>query len=100
MGRISDEPKQRVIQEYVPGKQITLAHVIASPHRGIYLKLGLDDTVSDALGILTITPAEGSDGRAPFYTLTFSSTTDENGSLSYRVAVKALRPGETAAETE
>lgn len=59
MGRITDEPKQRVIQEYVPGKQITLAHVIASPNRGIYLKLGLDDGVSDALGILTITPAEG-----------------------------------------
>lgn len=59
MGRIIDEPKQRVIQEYVPGKQITLAHVIASPNRSIYLKLGLDDGVSDALGILTITPAEG-----------------------------------------
>ena len=59
MGRISDEPKQRVIQEYVPGKQITLAHVIASPNRGIYLKLGLDEGISDALGILTITPAEG-----------------------------------------
>ena len=34
MGILSNEPKQRVIQEYVPGKQITLAHVIASPNRG------------------------------------------------------------------
>lgn len=59
MGILSNEPKQRVIQEYVPGKQITLAHVIASPNRGIYMKLGLDDDVSDALGILTITPSEG-----------------------------------------
>ena len=60
MGRLNDDmPKQRVIQEYVPGKQITLAHVIASPNRGIYLKLGLDDSACDALGILTITPAEG-----------------------------------------
>ena len=59
MGILSNEPKQRVIQEYVPGKQITLAHVIASPNRGIYMKLGLDDGVSDALGILTITPSEG-----------------------------------------
>jgi ethanolamine utilization protein EutS len=53
------ESKQRIIQEYVPGKQITLAHVIASPQRGLYLKLGLDDATGDAIGILTITPSEG-----------------------------------------
>jgi ethanolamine utilization protein EutS len=53
------ESKQRIIQEYVPGKQITLAHVIASPQRGIYVKLGLDDAAGDAIGILTITPSEG-----------------------------------------
>lgn len=51
--------KQRIIQEYVPGKQITLAHVIAKPQKGIYLKLGLDDEGADAIGILTITPSEG-----------------------------------------
>lgn len=54
-----NEPKQRVIQEYVPGKQITLAHVIASPQKGLYLKLGLDNEAGDAIGILTITPSEG-----------------------------------------
>lgn len=59
MTKIPDEPKQRVIQEYVPGKQVTLAHVIASPQKSIYLKLGLDDEASDAIGILTITPSEG-----------------------------------------
>jgi ethanolamine utilization protein EutS len=53
------ESKQRIIQEYVPGKQVTLAHVIASPQRGIYMKLGLDDATGDAIGILTITPSEG-----------------------------------------
>ena len=53
------ENKQRVIQEYVPGKQITLAHVIASPQKDIYLKLGLSDESGDAIGILTITPSEG-----------------------------------------
>lgn len=53
------DAKQRIIQEYVPGKQITLAHVIASPQRGIYAKLGLDDAGGDAIGILTITPCEG-----------------------------------------
>ncbi|WP_320172209.1 BMC domain-containing protein [Maridesulfovibrio sp.] len=51
--------KQRIIQEYVPGKQVTLAHLIASPHRDIYLKLGLDDSASGAIGIMTITPSEG-----------------------------------------
>lgn len=56
---IMDEPKQRVIQEHVPGKQITLAHVIASPNRSIDVKLGLDEAAGDALGILTITPSEG-----------------------------------------
>ena len=28
--------KQRIIQEFVPGKQITLAHVIAGPDPAIY----------------------------------------------------------------
>lgn len=50
--------KQRIIQEYVPGRQVTLAHLIASPHRDIYVKLGLDDTACEAVGILTITPSE------------------------------------------
>ena len=59
MTKIGNEPKQRVIQEYVPGKQVTLAHVIASPQKGLYLKLGLEDGAGDALGILTITPSEG-----------------------------------------
>lgn len=28
--------KERVIQEYVPGKQITLAHLIANPNKELY----------------------------------------------------------------
>ncbi|CAG36556.1 BMC domain-containing protein [Desulfotalea psychrophila] len=59
MSEISREPKQRIIQEYVPGKQISLAHLIASPDKSIYLKLGLDEEASGALGVLTITPSEG-----------------------------------------
>ncbi|PHR28802.1 MAG: propanediol utilization protein [Desulfotalea sp.] len=59
MSEHSTDQKQRIIQEYVPGKQVTLAHVIASPHRSLYLKLGLDDESSGAIGILTITPYEG-----------------------------------------
>lgn len=52
------EDKQRVIQEYVPGKQITLAHLIAHPSKSIYKKLGLSEEYSEAIGILTITPSE------------------------------------------
>lgn len=58
MADIPNEPRQRIIQESVPGKQITLAHVIAKPQKSIYIKLGLDDETSDAIGILTISPDE------------------------------------------
>ncbi|MBE6707162.1 MAG: BMC domain-containing protein [Ruminococcaceae bacterium] len=53
--------KQRIIQELVPGKQITLAHIIANPDEILYKKLGLDPAVEysrSAIGILTLTPAE------------------------------------------
>lgn len=40
------ETKQRIIQEYVPGKQVTLAHIIANPDEDIYKKLGLVDRKS------------------------------------------------------
>ncbi len=53
-----EEKKQRIIQEYVPGKQVTLAHIIANPNRGLYKKIGLAEECSDAIGILTITPSE------------------------------------------
>ena len=51
--------KQRIIQEFVPGIQITLAYVIAGPDPAIYVKLGLESEQMDAIGILTITPSEG-----------------------------------------
>ena len=54
---MTTETKQRIIQEYVPGKQITLAHLIASPDSSLYQKLGLEMT--GAIGIMTITPSEG-----------------------------------------
>jgi ethanolamine utilization protein EutS len=49
--------KDRVIQEYVPGKQVTLVHLIAHPSADIYKKIGLNEE-HEALGILTITPSE------------------------------------------
>lgn len=50
--------KQRIVQEFVPGKQVTLAHLIANPEKSIYMKLGLNEEYSNAIGILTITPSE------------------------------------------
>ncbi|MGX4599915.1 MULTISPECIES: ethanolamine utilization microcompartment protein EutS [Clostridia] len=57
---MAEDTKQRVIQEYVPGKQVTLAHIIANPNEDIYKKLGLVIDKKDAIGILTITPSEAS----------------------------------------
>ena len=58
---MSPELKQRIVQELVPGKQISLAHIIANPDRIMYEKLGLDpsiDYAKSAIGILTVSPAE------------------------------------------
>ena len=55
------EGKMRIIQELVPGKQITLAHIIANPDPVIYRKLGLDpklDYSNSAIGILNMSPPE------------------------------------------
>lgn len=46
----------RVIEESVPGKQVTIAHVIASPVPDVYECLGIDPL--GAVGILTLTPYE------------------------------------------
>ena len=35
------EEKQRMVQEYVPGKQVTMAHLIANPNPDLYTKLGV-----------------------------------------------------------
>lgn len=35
----------RIVQELVPGKEITIAHLIASPDITLYEKLGLDPRV-------------------------------------------------------
>ena len=50
--------KQRIVQEYVPGKQVTLAHLISNPVEALYKKLGVVGATTGALGILTITPSE------------------------------------------
>ena len=55
------ENKQRIIQEIVPGKQITLAHIIANPNKILYRKLGLNpeiDYAKSAIGVVTMSPSE------------------------------------------
>lgn len=57
MDELSLMDKMRIIQEIVPGKQITLAHIIANPDRILYKKLGLDpavDYAKSAIGIVTM----------------------------------------------
>lgn len=58
MNKFGSENMQRVIEESVPGKQVTIAHVIASPTPDIYDRLGIDN--HGAIGILTISPFEAS----------------------------------------
>ena len=53
--------KMTIIQEFVPGKQITLCHIIANPGETLYVKLGLDpqaDYTKSAIGVLTVIPYE------------------------------------------
>lgn len=55
------QDKMRIIQEIVPGKQITLLHIIANPDKILYKKLGLDPAVDyskSAIGIVTMSPSE------------------------------------------
>ena len=55
------QDKMRIIQELVPGKQITLAHIIASPDEILYKKLGLNPEIDynhASIGIMTMSPAE------------------------------------------
>jgi len=55
------EGKIRIIEESVPGKQVTLAHVIAAPDAIVYQKLGLNPAIDysqAAIGILSMSPPE------------------------------------------
>ena len=53
-----DFGKDRIIQESVPGKQVTIAHVIAAPMDDIYENLNMER--HGAIGILTLSPSETS----------------------------------------
>ncbi|TBW36765.1 ethanolamine utilization microcompartment protein EutS [Siculibacillus lacustris] len=51
-----DQATARIIQEYVPGRQVTIAHVIANPDPALCERVGLESAT--AVGIMTITPGE------------------------------------------
>jgi ethanolamine utilization protein EutS len=54
---MEQEQKPRSIQEYVPGKQVTMAHLIAHPVEDLCRQIGVENR--GAIGIMTITPGEG-----------------------------------------
>ena len=57
----SADEQIRIVQETVPGKEITFAHVIGGPAPIIYQKLGLNPSIdygSTAIGIMNLTPPE------------------------------------------
>lgn len=50
--------KKIKIFESVPGKQVSLAHIIANPNEIVFEKLGLKKENHSAIGFMTITPGE------------------------------------------
>ena len=87
------DEKKRIIQEFVPGKQVTLCHVIASPEDTLYAKLGLIDA-HGAIGIMTITPSAaamiGADVAAKAASVEIGFVDRFNGSLVITGEVAAV----------
>ena len=53
------DSKQRIIQEFVPGKQVTMAHLIANPNDDLYKNAGRSQQNPRSAGeFSTITPSE------------------------------------------
>lgn len=88
------EEKKRIIQEFVPGKQITLAHVIANPVPELCEKLGLLDMEREAIGVMTITPTEaviiGADVASKAADVSIAFVDRFNGSLVIAGSVDAV----------
>jgi ethanolamine utilization protein EutS len=97
-----DQATTRIIQEYVPGRQVTIAHIIANPDQMLCQRVGLDE--AEAIGMLTLTPGESTiiagdlalkaaDVRIGFLDR-FSGTLVVTGRLtSVQVAVEAANRG-------
>ena len=58
---LANTERLRIVQELVPGKQITIAHIIANPDSSLYESIGMTsiaDPSKSAIGIVTLCPAE------------------------------------------
>ena len=97
-----DQATSRIIQEYVPGRQVTIAHIIANPDRTLCQRVGLDE--ADAIGILTLTPGESTiiagdlalkaaDVRIGFLDRFSGTLVVTGGLVSVEVAVEAANRG-------
>ena len=93
LNQLDNTGKMRIVQELVPGKQITIAHVIANPDQILYRKLGLDPAVDyskSAIGIVTMSPAETAGVELGFVDR-FSGTLIVTGTVSeVETALRAL----------
>ena len=81
--------KMRIVQELVPGRQITLLHIIANPDPILYQKLGLDprlDYSHSAIGVLTVSPAETAVITADISMKTANVQIKMNGTVGSRKA--------------
>ncbi|MDR1542234.1 MAG: BMC domain-containing protein [Clostridiales bacterium] len=83
------EGKLRIIQEQVPGRQVTLAHIIANPDPAVSEKLcGMQAAEGfAAMGILSVTPAEisviAADLAAKSANVLLQSVDVQNGTLFF-----------------
>lgn len=56
-----EQEKLRIVQEIVPGREITLCHIIANPDATLYSQIGMQpdaDCSKSAIGIVTVSPSE------------------------------------------
>ena len=75
--------RERIVQESVPGKQLTLAHIIAHPDDDLYVRWELVSH-EGAIGILRITPNMAAIIAADVAPGTALQVDAENGQLVVR----------------
>lgn len=97
----SREDKLRIIQEFVPGRQITIAHVIANPEDSLYEKTGMESTnTRSAMGIVIMTPSDtaiiASDIAMKTSGVALSSLDRVNGTLIVTGSVSQVEAALTA----
>lgn len=54
---IENKGKSHFVQENIPGKQVTFAHIIRNPRRDLCDLIGVENR--GAIGIMTISPSQG-----------------------------------------